>query len=317
LLTFHQREPGRLYPSQWFVVGSLFWFPWIFATAALTLIYGPSRGVLQALTAWWYAHNLENVFLGFTGLACAFYFIPKLLSRPLHSHYQAALGFWTLALFGGCGGVPVGAPLPSWIISLSIVGTVLTTVPILTISANFYQTVRRDLNMMDGDPTLRFIYVGLFFWFIASVQQIVGIIPGVSAITDFTWFGIAQKELFNYGFFAMTVFGALYYIIPRLLDLDSSAWGPKLQNAHFWSMFLGILAAYLSLLVTGLAQGILLANGANSFIDVMHRTLMPFRFSTIGDLFVLFGVLIFLVNLTGVLAQSCRKCCVAAVKEVL
>jgi hypothetical protein len=34
LLTFHQREPGPLYPSQWFVVGSLFWFPWIFSTAA-------------------------------------------------------------------------------------------------------------------------------------------------------------------------------------------------------------------------------------------------------------------------------------------
>jgi cytochrome c oxidase cbb3-type subunit 1 len=70
--------------------------------------------------------------------------------------------------------------------------------------------------------------VGLIFWLIAGAQQIVGALPNVSAITDFTWFGAAQKELFHYGFFALTVFGALYYIVPRLLGLEKSAWCPKL-----------------------------------------------------------------------------------------
>ena len=32
VMTFHQREPGPLYPSQWFVFGALFWFAWIFST---------------------------------------------------------------------------------------------------------------------------------------------------------------------------------------------------------------------------------------------------------------------------------------------
>jgi cytochrome c oxidase cbb3-type subunit 1 len=311
LLTFHQRQEGRLYPSQWFVVGSLFWFPWIFSTAVLVLLCVPARGVLQASIAWWYAHNLDTVFLGFAGLASAFYFIPKLLSRSLHSHYQAALAFWTLALFGSWGGMPDGAPLPSWIISLAVVGTVLTAVPILAVATNFYQTVRQDLGALDADPTLRFTYVGLIFWVIAGAQQIVGVLPSVSSITDFTWFGVAQKELFHYGFFALTVFGALYYIVPRLLGLENSAWHPRLLKLHFYLTFLGVLISYLSLLVAGVGQGILLANAANSFPDVMRRTMMPLRVSTVGDLFVVAGTVLFLLNFAGVLVQSCRQCCMA------
>jgi cytochrome c oxidase cbb3-type subunit 1 len=308
LLTFHRREPGHLYPSQWFVVGSLFWFPWIFSTAALVLLYGPSRGVLQASTAWWYGHNFDTVFLGLAGLASAFYFIPKLLGRPLHSHYQAALAFWTIALFGSWGGIPDGAPLPSWIISLGVVGTVLTAVPVLTVATNFYQTVREDLDALDADPTLRFTYVGLIFWIIAGAQQIVGALPSVSSITDFTWFGAAQKELFHYGFFALTVFGALYYIVPRLLGLEAGVWRPTLLKGHFFLTVFGVLLSYLSLLVAGIGQGILLADSGNAFADVMRRTMLPVRVSMMGDLLVATGTILFLLNLAGVLAAACRQC---------
>jgi cytochrome c oxidase cbb3-type subunit 1 len=309
LLTFHQREPGPLYPSQWFVVGSLFWFPWIFSTAALVLLCVPARGVLQASTAWWYAQNFDAVFLGFAGLASAIYFIPKLIGRPLHSHYQASLAFWTLALFGSWGGLPDGAPLPSWITSLSVVGAVLTAVPILTIATNFFQTVRENLIALDADPTLRFTYVGLMFWIIAGAQHIVGALPEVSAITDLTWFGAAQKELFHYGFYAMTVFGALYYIVPRVLGLEQGAWCPKLLSAHFWLTLIGVLISYTSLLVAGVGQGILLANTGNSFLDVMRRAMLPIRFSMGGDLLVAVGTVLFLLNFAGVLRAACRQCC--------
>jgi cytochrome c oxidase cbb3-type subunit 1 len=309
LLTFHQREPGPLYPSQWFVVGSLFWFPWIFSTAALLLLWVPARGVLQVSTACWYAQNFDAVFLGFAGLASSFYFIPKLIGRPLHSHYQASLAFWTLALFGSWGGIPDGAPLPSWITSLSVVGAVLTAVPILTIATNMYQTVCQDVQRLDADPTLRFTYVGLIFWIIAGAQQIVGALPTVSAITDLTWFGAAQKELFHYGFYALTVFGALYYIVPRVLGLQQSAWSKKLLNWHFWLTFLGVLISYASLLVAGVGQGILLANTGNSFVDVMRRTMIPIRCSMMGDLSVIVGTILFLFNLGGVLSAACRQCC--------
>ena len=312
LLTFHQRREGGLYPSQWFVLGSIFWFPWIFSTAALLLLVTPERGVLQALTAWWYAHNLSTVFLGFAGLAPVFYFIPKLVGRPLHSYYLAALAFWTLARFGSWGGIPGGAPLPSWMTSLGVVGTVVTAVPLLAVAANLFQTVRHDLHKLDANPTLRFTYVALVFWIIAGAQQIVGVLPGVSAITGLTWFGVAQQELFRWGFFALAVFGALYHIVPRLLDLEESAWCPRLLKAHFYLTFLGILISYLCLLVCGIGQGVLLADPRHTFPEVKKSSMLPLRVSTMGDFFVAFGTIAFLLNFARILTRPCRCCCGAA-----
>ncbi|HEX4122919.1 MAG TPA: cbb3-type cytochrome c oxidase subunit I [Verrucomicrobiae bacterium] len=315
LLTFHERREGPLYPSQWFIVGSLFWFPWIFSTAAILLLYMPVHGVLQAAIAWWYGHNLNMVFLGFAGLASTFYFIPKLLGRPLHSRQLAALAFWTLAVFGSWGGIPDGAPLPSWIASIGVVGTVLMAIPLLAIADNFYHTARHDLNTLDDNATLRFTYVGLLFLFIAVAQQIVGALPNVSAITSLSWFGVAQKELFHLGFFAMTVFGAMYYIVPRLVGAGPDAWCPKLAKSHFYLSLAGILISYLSLLVAGIEQGIMLADPGYSFVQVLHGTLMPLRISTLGDLLFLVGTIAFLVNCAQVVGTQCCQWCCKAIKE--
>ncbi|HEX3719276.1 MAG TPA: cbb3-type cytochrome c oxidase subunit I [Verrucomicrobiae bacterium] len=315
MLTFHQRREGPLYPSQWFVVGALFWFPWIFSTAAILLLYMPVHGVLQAAIAWWYAHNFSMVFLGFSGLASSFYFIPKLLGRPLHSRQLAALAFWTLAVFGSWGGIPDGAPLPSWIASISVVGTVLMAIPMLALGDNFYHTARYGLNTLDADPTLRFTYVGLLFLFVAVAQQIVGALPNVSAITSLTWFGAAQKELFHLGFFAMTVFGAMYYIVPRLLGLGAEAWCPKLTKWHFGLTLAGILISYLALLVAGVEQGIMLAGTNHSFVEVMSSTLMPLRASTLGDLLFLAGTFVFLGNFLRVIGTWCCEFRRRAIKE--
>ena len=145
LMTFRQREPGPLYPSQWFVIGAFFWFAWIFSTAALVLLGSPPRGVLQAAINWWYEHNLDTVFFGFAGLAPVFYFIPKLSGRPLHSSYEAALAFWMLALAGSWGGISEGAPLPGWMVAVSLVGTVLTVVPIAAVAIEFVFDARSAL----------------------------------------------------------------------------------------------------------------------------------------------------------------------------
>jgi len=303
VVTFHRRTERQLYASQWFVLAALFWFAWIFSTASMLLLFTPVRGVLQALINWWYANNLNTVFLGFVGLASIFYFIPKVLGRALHSNYLALLAFWTLALFGSWGGIPLGAPLPAWIGSLSVVGTVLTAVPVLAIAINIFLTARNDAKLLDSDPVLRFTYVGLVFWIIASAQKIIGALPSVSPLTEFTFFATAQKQLAFYGFFAMTMFGAIYYIAPRLLGAEWPC--SKSIRAHFWCTFLGIMISYLALVVGGIAQGLLLNDPKNSFLLVMKTTLMPLRLSTLGDLLIVLGQIPLLLNFAGLLCASC------------
>src|SRR6266571_1500867 len=126
LLTFHQRREPTLYVSQWFLLAALFWFPWIYSTANLMLVFAPVRGVAQACVHWWFVNNLQTIWLGFLGLATLFYFIPKLTGRALYSEPTAIFAFWTLALFGSWGGIHADAPLPAWIPAVSTFFAVLT-----------------------------------------------------------------------------------------------------------------------------------------------------------------------------------------------
>jgi cytochrome c oxidase cbb3-type subunit 1 len=312
VLTFHHRQPGPLYPSQWFVVGALFWFAWIFSTAAMLLLWSPARGVLQASVDWWYENNLGAVFLGFAGLAPIFYFIPKLTGRPLHSRYLAAFAFWLLALFGSWGGIPGGAPMPSWMTALSAVGAGLTLIPILAVAVNIYLTTRDAPPAPCSGGPLCFLRAALLFWIIAGALQVAGALPFVGGPAGFTWCVEAQRDLFRYGFFAMAMFGAAYYIVPRLArpeaDSPDGLWCPRLRKAHFWLALAGVSIGFVSLFVAGVWQGAALENPANSFVAVMTSTLMAVRMSTLAPLLLALGALVFLVNFAR-LVKGRRRCC--------
>lgn len=319
-LTFHHRQQGLLYPSQWFAVGTLFWFPWIFSTASILLLLCPVRGALQDSISWWYGHNFNAVFLGFAGLGPIFYFIPKLSGRPLNSYYLASLAFWFIALFGSWGGIPAGAPLPSWIPSLGVVGTMASGVAVVAVARNFCLTVQGAPCAPCQNMTARFIFAGLGFWLLASAQEVIGALPSVSAVTDFTWFGEAQHELFYYGFFGMTLAGAAYHFVPRVLawtpattskpgkgqrssDETLEGWKPGLMRGHFWLTFLGVLICWLSLLIGGVWQGVLLQNAANTFDSTLRSTLPAIRGSTLGIVLLWIGAVVFLLNLALLASQ--------------
>ncbi len=305
VLTYSNRDEQATYPAQWFGFTALFWFAWICATALMLLLARPVRGVVQSSVNWWYLHNLHSIVLGFIGLAAIFYFIPKLIGRALFSRQLALFAFWTLALFGSWGQIPNGAPLPAWIPAMSTFGIVMTIIPVIAVVLNLWHTIRGSHERLDSSWPLKFTYVGLMFWFIGSVHLIVGAVPAVSSMTDFTWFTVAQKNLWVYGFFTLTMFGAMYYIVPRVFGID---WpNPKLIAAHFWLTFGGVLLSYIALLVGGIAEGYLLGDTQNSFVAVLRTTLAAVRVSTLGDLMLVVGQIVGLLNLTLLVSRVARR----------
>ena len=219
VLTFHQRRERQLYVSQWFLFAALFWFPWIYSTANLLLLRFRVRGMAQAVIAWWYSDNLLVVWLGLVGLAVVFYFVPKLTSRDLHSRYLALLTFWMLILFGSWSGIPASAPLPAWMPASSAVATVLGVITIITVALNVHCTLEGKCSKLMGHPSLRFMGFGLVAFIVAGLASIVTALPEVSRVTQFTWFTPARDLLNSYGFFAMVMFGAVYYIVPQLVGV--------------------------------------------------------------------------------------------------
>lgn len=305
VLTYSNRDEQQTYPSQWFGLTSLFWFAWICGTALLLLLGQPVRGVVQSSINWWYVHNLHTIVLGFIGLAAIFYFIPTLLGRSLSSRPLALFAFWTLCLFGSWGGVPNGSPLPAWIPAMSTVGIILTSIPVIAVVLNICQTVRGHHERVDRGWPLKFIYVGLMFWVIGSVQLIVGAIPAVSSLTDFTWYTVAQKNVWIYGFYALTIFGAMYYLLPRVMGIEWPSAG--LIKAHFTLTFVGVLLSYIALLVGGIAEGYLLTNPQNSFLVVLKTSLAAIRVSTIGDLLLVLGQIAGLLNIVLLAVRAAAR----------
>jgi cytochrome c oxidase cbb3-type subunit 1 len=317
IMNFAARPEHALNPSHWFLVAALFWFPWIYSTANLFLVAWPVRGVVQAIIGWWFANNLLFVWLALVGIGTAFYFLPKFSGRPLQSYYLALFAFWTLILFGTWCGIPPGAPVPAWMPVLSSVAATLTVVPVLAVGVIAWQTSRggSDAHVAavvgadrlvgqdkatkashspydDGaSPLQGFIRFGFASFVISSLMFIATACPRISRVTEFTWFGPAQTQLQLYGFFAMTMFGAIYHLLPRVVGVELPF--PKLARLQFWLSMLGVLLFIVPLAIGGVVQGMKLNNPNIAFLDATKATLFFFRFSTVGLLLILLGNLLF------------------------
>jgi cytochrome c oxidase cbb3-type subunit I len=292
VVTFHRREEKALFPSQWFLFTALFWFPWIFSTASLLLSVFPVRGVTQSVIAWWYANNLVQVWLGLVGLAAAFYFLARLTGKELYSHYVALLAFWSLILFDSWAGIPAAAPVPAWIPALSTVGTVLGLLTLLAVGLNVHYT--GGLFGPYANPSLSFVRFGLVAFVVAGLMRIVGAVFDLPQTLQLTWFTAAASQLHWYGFFALIIFGAAYALLPQVMGVGFRY--PKLIRVHFWLAAAGILLLVIPLAVGGISESIKLQNPEVAFIDIVKSSLMPLRLSTVGDLLIAGGHVLFLVN---------------------
>ena len=68
----------------------------------------------------------------------------------------------------------------------------------------------------------------------------------------------------------MIAFGALYYIMPRVVDWEWSH--PRLISVHFWTTALGIGAYWVALTIGGVEQGVLMLDPEITFNAVVDAT---------------------------------------------
>jgi cytochrome c oxidase cbb3-type subunit 1 len=255
LLMFRYRRGDHIYITQWYLLGAFFWFPWLYAAAQLMLFVLPVQGVMQSAVNWWFANNLLFLWFGSIGLGTAYYMIPKVIGRPVHSYYLATIGFWSFALFSSWTGMQrlVDGPFPAWMITASIAATILTVIPVATVGLNHHMTMQGYFSMMRYSPTLRFTVFGAISYTVFSGLGVLISLRSVARYVHFTQVSIAYSHLGLYAFFTMVMFGSMYYIVPRLVGRE---WRyATLIRLHFWSSAYGVGLMVLMLLVGGFAQG--------------------------------------------------------------
>jgi cytochrome c oxidase cbb3-type subunit 1 len=307
LITFHGRRERELYVSLWYVLAALFWFPWVYSAGNLMLVFWPVRGVLQVVVNSWFTSSLKELWLGSIGVAAIFYFLPKILGRPLYSRYLALYSFWLAVLFGSWGGIFAGAPLPKWIPAISTMASVLLVVPVIAVATNCYVTFGGEFQRLGQNPPLRFIIFGLAAYVLAGLLGAFNVLPPISAVLRFTYFQEALVVLNNFGFFGMVMFGSIYYIVPRLIQQEWPSAG--LLKVHFWASASGILLCVVSLIVGGVQQGLALNDPSLLFLDVVKTTFPYLTGCTLGVVLLAVANAGFLCNLLWALVRyGCAIC---------
>lgn len=258
VIMFRFGRSPHIYVSQWYILAGLFWFPWIYSVAQIMLFWAPARGTVQGLVNWWYAHNVLGLWFTPVGLASVYYFLPKVLGKPIHSYYLSILGFWSLAIFYNWAGVHhlIGGPVPAWVQSAGIAASLMMLIPVVVTGINHHMTMIGSFKALKYSPTLRFIVFGAVNYTIVSVVGSFMSLRSYAEVTHFTQHTVAHAHHGLYSFFTMVMFGAVYYILPRLMLKEWPS--ATLISVHFWATAAGSMIMVLVLTVGGFHQGFLM-----------------------------------------------------------
>ena len=289
-MTLLQRKVDHLYVSVWYIFAGLLWFPVLFLIANIPYLH---FGVQEATMNWWFGHNVLGLWFTPIGLACAYYLIPKILGKPIYSYNLSLLGFWSLAFFySQVGGHHlIGGPVPTWLITMSIVQSVMMVIPVFAVTVNLHMTVLGNFKALIYSPTLRFIVLGTMLYTAASVQGSLEALRSVNTVTHFTHFTVAHAHLGLYGFFSMVMFGAIYFIMPRVMNWE---WPyPRLISLHFWLVFIGFLIYFIWLSIGGWLQGLAMLDPDKPFMQSVAVTLPYLQARSIGGALMTLGHFVF------------------------
>ena len=289
-LTLLNRKAKHLYVSVWYIGAGLLWFPILFLIANWP---GLHFGVQQASMNWWFGHNVLGLWFTPIGLAASYYFIPKVIGKPIHSYNLSLLGFWSLAFFySQVGGHHlIGGPVPSWLITISIVQSMMMVIPVFAVAVNQHMTVLGNFRALAYSPTLRFIVLGAMMYTAASVQGSLEALRSVNTITHFTHYTVAHAHLGLYGFFSMVMFGSIYFIMPRVMNWE---WPyPKLISLHFWLVLVGFAIYFIWLSIGGWLQGLAMLDEKTPFMQSVALTIPYLKARSIGGGLMTLGHLVF------------------------
>lgn len=296
VMSFLYRKAEHVYVSQWYILAAIFWFPWLYSVAQVMVLWFPARGAVQAVANWWFAHNVLGLWVTPMALSAIYYFIPKVLGKPIHSYYLSLLGFWSLALFYNWAGMHhlIGGPVPVWLISASTVASIMMVVPVLVTAINHHFTVIGSFKKVWKSPVLRFIVFGAMSYTLSSFIGSAMALREVNEITHFTHLTVGHAHHGLYAFFTMVAFGSIYFMLPRLLRRE---WPSALLiHLHFWCVAVGITLMVVALHVGGWLQGLEMNDPSIPFLDVVKHTQVWLKARTHSGILITVGHIAFAIN---------------------
>ena len=263
IMTVRRRKEPVLFVSIWYIFAAV-----VLTSATYCLgnvIWKPNSGALvgipDAITLWFYGHNVFGLLLTPLSLAVAYYVIPLATRKPLYSHSLSLVGFWGLLVVYTHIGTHhlLQVPVPTWLKVIATVDSVGMVIPVMVFLINIWYTTKGKLGEIHAEIGAKFIFTGTIFYFFVSIQGSMMSLPQVQRVTHFNNWVVGHAHVGVLGFAGMVALGGLYFILPKITGRP--LFSRFLADLQYWLILLGVIGFTVVLTIAGLIQGNAWLNG--------------------------------------------------------
>jgi cytochrome c oxidase cbb3-type subunit 1 len=290
--TVAARKTREIYLSNWYILAAFIWTMVVVVIAYLPF-YQNSLG--ETIIQGYYMHMGVGMWFTPLVLGLTYYFLPKLLNKPIYSYSLGVLAFWTQMVFYSLIGAHhfVFAPIPWWLQTVAIVFSFGMFVTLFAGTANFLLTMKGSFRTIAKSYSLPYILVGVIFYFLASGQGSLEALRSLNKIWHFTNFTVAHSHLTMYGFVVFLIWGGIYALMPRLTGNEPSH---ILVGIHFWFALIGLLIYGFALMIGGTLQGQSWIDGL-PFINSVELMAPYWLWRAVGGTLMFIAHLVFAFNI--------------------
>jgi cytochrome c oxidase cbb3-type subunit I len=296
----------KWYVSIWYFLGALFWFPIVYIIGNRAFVQ--LEGLNDAITGWFYGHNILGMWFTVGGVGIMYYLLPKFTGNPLYSHTLSMIGFWTIGMFYAPTGTHhiLQSPVPEWLKSVAVISSVFLLVPVLTVLTNFFMTMKGKWHTAAEHVPLRFAIAGGIAYLLTCMQGPFQATRSINWYLHFTNWVVGHAHLALLATFSFFVFAASYYIIPKITG--RKMYSKRLAVWHFWLSLYGWIIMMISLTIAGLVQAAGWHHGIP--IDQWVIELEPYWIvRSLSGVMIVLGQILFMFNIykTVFNPQQCEE----------
>ncbi|WP_210202109.1 cbb3-type cytochrome c oxidase subunit I [Methylobacterium sp. V23] len=288
------RVPGGLYVSAWYIIGGTVFT--LLAYPVGNIVPQVLPGAKGAAFSGLWIHDAVGLYITPFAVSIAYFVIPATTRRPIYSHFLSMIGFWLLFFVYPLNGTHhyVYSAIPMDAQKAAIIASAYLGMDVILVVFNQLMSLKGQSGLVGRDVPLRYVWTGLVFYLIVSLQGSLQALMPINRLTHFSDWVIGHSHLAMLGFATFVAAGGLTHVW-RLLP--AARYHAGFVAASYWLLLSGLLLMVIDLTAVGLVQGELWGTTA-PWIDSVRASYPYWALRSLSAVPLLLGFLALLGGLT-------------------